>query len=134
MRRRDVVALLGLIPMAVVTAVPALAFGESDVTDALSAMMSAGSRTAQVRQLRNVPGVGIVDLRFQRNSRLSERLLDVSEFRISAQKNARGITRLRRALAGNPVTREALASHGIDIGHVVGVKISSGGSLRVYVL
>lgn len=133
MNRRNLLCLFALLPAAAYPAA-ALAFGEGDVTDALSAMMSAGSRASQVRQLRDVPAVGIVNLRHLSYRSYRATLDDITEFRLSAAKNSAGIARLRRALAANATTREALASRGVDIGRVVGVKISSSGSLRLFVL
>ena len=54
--------------------------------------------------------------------------------RPSRHRNAAGISKLRKALAANPVTRNALAKRGIPIGIVAGVRVSSNGSLRLYVL
>ncbi len=123
-----------LLPSAVFASVPALAFDQSDAQDAESAMLSAGSRAQRVRQLRNVPSVGVVDLHIRTQPRFRTNVPDISELRIMAERNAGGIARLRRALAANPVTRDYLESHGIDIGRVVGVKISSGGPLRLFVI
>jgi hypothetical protein len=102
---------------------------------AQAVIMSAGSRAAQIRTLRSVPSVGVVNLAIRRVPRFrNDSVPDVSEYRISAEKNAAGITRLRAALKANPVTRKALAARGISINRVVGVRISSNGSLRLYLL
>jgi len=112
---------------------PAQSFGGSTYK-AVAAMMSAGSRAGAVSRLKAVPSVGVVNLKFSRVQRFDSNVSDVAAFRISAGKNLSGIKRLRNALAANPVTRRTLASRGISIGRVVGVDISSNGSLRLYVL
>jgi hypothetical protein len=107
----------------------------SDSYMAESAIMGAGSSARRVGSLRDVPSVGVIRLDFRNLPRLrNDSTPDVSEFRILAAKQTRGIRRLRAALAANPVTREVLASRGIAIDRVVGVKISSNGSLRLYLL
>lgn len=134
MRRRDILSVLSLLPLAALPVAPALAFTENDVSAAQSAIMSAGSRASIVRRLAEVPSVGVVDLRFRGRPRFRSNLPDVADFRISAEKNSAGIARLRRALTANPVTREAMARHGIRVSRVVGVMIGSNGALRFYVL
>ena len=96
--------------------------------------MSAGSRAAAISRLKAVPSVGVVNLNIRQVPRFRSDVPDIAEFRVSAGKNFSGIKRLRNALAANPVTRRALAIRGISIGRVVGVDISSNGSLRLYVL
>jgi hypothetical protein len=108
-------------------------FGDSS-SKSEAAIMSAGSRVAAISRLKSVPSVGVVNLSFRNVPRFRGDAPDVSEFKVSASKNVGGIKRLRNALASNPVTRRALASRGISIGKVVGVDISSNGSLRLYVL
>lgn len=134
MRRRDVLSMLAVLPLAAPLVAPALAFGSDDGFAAQSAILSAGSRAAAVRRLGAVPSVGVIDLRIRYVPRFSSDEPDVSEYRISAAKNHAGINRLRAALGANPVTRAAMARHHISIGRVVGVVISSNGSLRVFVL
>ena len=134
MNRRALLSTLTLVPVAAILSAQAFAFGEDDVTAAQSAIMSAGSRAAAVRRLRAVPSVGVVDLRFRAHPRFRSELPDAAEFRISAEKNWAGVRRLRAALAANPVTRAALAAHGVNLSRVVGVMISSNGSLRLFVI
>jgi len=112
---------------------PAMAFGGNSYK-AEAAILSAGSRAAAISRLRAVPSVGVVNLNIRTVPRFRSSETDVAEYRISAGKNFSGIKRLRNALAANPVTRRALGSRGISIGRVVGVDISSNGSLRLYVL
>ena len=112
---------------------PAQAFG-GGAYKAEAAIMSAGSRAAAISRLKAVPSVGVVNLNIRWVPTFRSDMPDVAEYRISAGKNSSGIKRLRNALAANPVTRRALASRGISIGKVVGVDISSNGSLRLYVL
>ena len=127
-------ALVLVAPAAVV--MPSMAqVSDSDVSAAQSAIMSSGSRAAAVSRIGRVPSVGVVRLNVRGVPRFrNDSVPDVAEFRILAGKYASGIGKLRRALKANAVTRKALASHGISIGRVVGVKISSNGSLRVYLL
>lgn len=112
---------------------PAQAFGGS-AYKAEAAIMSAGSRAAAISRLKAVPSVGVVNLNIRWVPMFRSDMPDVAEYRISAGKNFSGIKRLRNALAANPVTRRALGSRGISIGRVVGVDISSNGSLKLYVL
>lgn len=115
------------------TNLPAQSFGGSTYK-VEAAIMSAGSRAAAISRLKAVPSVGVVNLNIRRVPRFGSGVPDIAEFRVSAGKNFSGIKRLRNALASNPVTRRALAIRGIFIGKVVGVDISSNGSLRLYVL
>ena len=112
---------------------PAQAF-DGTTYKAEAAIMSAGSRAGAVSRLKAVPSVGVINLNIRRAPRFNSDVTDITEFRVSASKNFSGIKRLRGALASNPVTRRALASRGISIGRIVGVDISSNGSLRLYVL
>lgn len=127
-------ALFGLAVLALSpTNLPAQSFGGSTYK-AEAAIMSAGSRAAAISRLKAVPSVGVVNLNIRRVPRFGSDVPDIAEFRVSASKNFSGIKRLRNALASNPVTRRALAIRGISIGKVVGVDISSNGSLRLYLL
>jgi hypothetical protein len=112
---------------------PAQAF-DGTTYKAEAAIISAGSRAGAVTRLKAVPSVGLINLNIRRVPRFGSDVPDIAEFRVSASKNFSGIKRLRNALASNPVTRRALAIRGISIGRVVGVDISSNGSLRLYVL
>jgi hypothetical protein len=126
--------LFGLAIMALSpSSLPALAF-DGTTYKAGAAIMSAGSRAGAVSRLKAVPSVGVINLNIRRAPRFNSDVPDITEFRVSAGKNFSGIKRLRNALASNPVTRHALGSRGISIGRVVGVDISSNGSLRLYVL
>lgn len=122
-------AIMALSPLSL----PAQAF-DGTIYKAEAAIMSAGSRADAVSRLKAVPSVGVINLNIRRAPRFGSDVPDVAEFRVSAGKNFNGIKRLRNALAANPVTRRALGSRGISIGRVVGVDISSNGSLRLYVL
>ncbi len=107
---------------------------EIDAQDAQSAILSAGSRAGRVAAIREVPSVGVVNLNTRRGFLGNDSVPSREEFRISASKNAGGIRRMQGALRSNRVTRAALAEHGVSPGAVVGVTISSNGSLRLYVL
>ena len=108
----------------------------SDLTMAPAVIMSAGSRASAVRALRKVPSVGVVNLNIRHNFSLwdDSSAPDVREFRLVAAHHAAGIRKLRAALSANPVTRKALARRGIPVSRVVGVRIGSNGSLRLYLL
>ena len=134
MNRRHALLMVSLLPMAAFAGNPAWAFGEGDVTAAESAILSAGERAAIVARLKHVPSVGVVDLRFRAHPRKKFELPDPAAFRISVAKNQAGVNRLRRALIANPVTRAAMERHHIDVNRVAGVMISSGGSLRFFMI
>ena len=128
-------ALFGLAVLALSpTILPTPSFGGSESYKADAAIISAGSRAAAISRLKAVPSVGVVNLKIRWVPTFRSDDPGPAEYRISAGKNFSGIKRLRNALVANPVTRRALASRGISIGHVVGVDISSNGSLRLYVL
>ncbi len=127
-------ALFGLAVLALPPAsLPAQAFGGSSYK-AEAAILSAGSRAAAISRLRAVPSIGVVNLNIRTVPRFRSSETDVAEYKVSVGKNFSGVKRLRNALASNPVTRRALAKRGISIGRIVGVDISSNGSLRLYVL
>jgi hypothetical protein len=107
---------------------------EVDAQDAQSAILSAGSRAGRIAGIDDVPGVGVVNLNIPRSFHRSDSIPRPEEFRISAAKNAAGIRRMQKALRANPVTRAALADHGVAVNSIVGVTISSSGSLRLYIL
>jgi hypothetical protein len=107
---------------------------EIDAQDAESAILSAGTRAGRIAAIREVPSVGVVNLNYHRGPLRDDSIPEPQEFRISAAKHAAGIRRMRAALRANPVTREALAAHGVSINAIIGVKVSSNGSLRLYVL
>jgi len=134
MNRRHTLALISLLPLTGIAGSPAWAFGEGDVTDAQSAILSASERAAIVARLQHVPSVGVVYLRSRAHPRKKSSLPDPAEFRISVAKNQAGVNRLRRALVANPVTRAAMERHHIDVDRVAGVMISSGGSLRFFII
>ena len=110
-------------------------FPSSEFSTAQATIMAAGSRANQVRKIRSVPSVGVVNLQGRRVPMLRDSSLpDPGELRISAARNAAGIRKLRAALRANPVTRKALVSRGVPIDRIVGIRIGSTGSLRVYLL
>ena len=102
--------------------------------DAQVGIMSAGSRAARIAGLRHVPSVTVIDLRFRLVPRMRDDSPEPAELEISAQKNAAGVRRLRRALRANPVTRSALGERGVPIEHIVAVRIFSNGALLIYIL
>jgi hypothetical protein len=105
----------------------------SDVQRSTSAIMYAGKRAGEVRAIKRVPSVGVVRLDTGPTINRWSDAPDPAEYRIMVSRNAAGVNKLRQALRANPVTREALARHGIDPGQVAGVQISSNGSLRLYI-
>ncbi|MCX7347922.1 MAG: hypothetical protein NTU78_19775 [Alphaproteobacteria bacterium] len=102
----------------------------SESTMAFSAMQNAGRTADKVRTIKKVPSVGILSLRVP----IMFGGTSYPEYQIFASRNAAGISKLRRALSANPVTRQALAKRGIPVGIIAGVRVSSNGSLRIYVL
>ena len=128
-------ALLSLSLLALLPSGPSAQVFVGSKFKAEAAMLSAGKRASAVSKLQAIPGVSVVNLsvRFMTLSS-SSGAPDMDAFRASAEKNAKGIWRLRAALAINPVTRHALASRGISIDRVVGVDIYSSGSIRVYIM
>ena len=100
-------------------------------------IMRAGSTAQKISRIRNVPSVGVINLR--RDSIGQSRFIGdytdtIQEYRLMVEKNAGGINRLRAALRANPATRKALADHGVSLSRVVAVDVGSNGSLRVYIL
>jgi GrpB-like predicted nucleotidyltransferase (UPF0157 family) len=123
-----------LVGLAAFPSLPIAQVSEDDAQNAQSAIVFAGSRAARVAAIRDVPDVGVVNLNARRGFRSGDSVPEPEEFRISAAKNAAGIRRMRAALRANPVTRRELAERGISVNAVVGVNVSSSGSLRLYVL
>lgn len=107
-----------------------------DLSTGVAVIMAAESRAPEVRRLRQVPSVGVVrlDTRPVRHLFHDDGLPDPREYRVAASRHAAGIRKLRTALAANPVTRRALERRGIPLDRVVGVRIASDGSLRLYLL
>lgn len=135
MKKITAVLVAAVFAIAPASTLPMTAHAQSaDYAAGTSIIMAAGSRAAQVRALRAVPSVGVVDLNRLPLMAWDDSGPDLLEYRNSASRNAAGIRKLRAALAGNPVTRAALEDRGISIQHVVGVRISSNGSLRLYML
>lgn len=98
-------------------------------------IMRAGSTAQKISHIKNVPSVGVINLRRDTSSRFIGDYTDtLQEYRLTVEKNAAGIKRLRSALRANPVTRRALAAHGISLSRVVAVDVGSNGSLRIYML
>lgn len=128
-----------LIALAVGTAPLATAPGTlaqvsgSEVQRANSAIMNAGNRAAKVKSIKRVPSVGVVRLDTNPMNGFWSDLPSPAEYRIMASKFAGGIAKLQQALRANPVTRDALARHGVSVSQVAGVQISSNGSLRLYI-
>jgi hypothetical protein len=97
-------------------------------------IMRAGATAAKIKRLKSVPSVGLIDLSKRRGPRYASEFDAIIEYRLTIQRNARGVKVLRAALRGNAVTRKALTSRGIDISRVVGVDVGSNGALRVFIL
>lgn len=107
---------------------------DETVRQATIGMMNAGNDAFEVAGLRHVPRVTIINLRLIANYRVRKERLRLSDFKISAEKNAAGIARLRKALKANPATRAAIAEKGVGVNRIVAVHIFSNGSLRVFIL
>ena len=104
-----------------------------DVHMAISAVMNAGNRAAQVPSISKVPSVGIIRLDVPTIPQFSGDIPDWQDFKIMVQKNAAGVARLQQALDANPVTRAALAKHHVQSWQVAGAQIGSHGALRLYI-
>ena len=117
-------------------AVPAASaqIADETVRQASVGIMNAGNDANEVAGLRHVPRVTVINLRLIANYRVRRERERLSDFKISAEKNAAGIARLRKALKANPATRAALAERGVDIDRILAVHIFSDGSLRVFIL
>jgi hypothetical protein len=102
----------------------------SESSMAFSAMQNAGRTADKVRSIKKVPSVGVLSLEVP----MLYGDTSFAEYQVFAQRNSAGINKLRRALSANPATRQALAKRGIPVGIVAGVRVSSNGSLRIYVL
>lgn len=100
---------------------------------ALAAIMSSGTRANRVKSIKHVPSVGVIRLDFGPAILNWSEGMDPAEYRILARSNAAGVSKLQRELRANPVTRAALAKHGISPSQVAGAQISSNGSLRLYI-
>ena len=109
-----------------------LSASQTDLTDAASAILHAGTAASKVAKLRQVPSVGAIDVNWHNASPVSDLGNELINLGIYADRNAAGVSQLRHALAANPVTRRALAANGISVGRVVGVQIGATGSLRLY--
>lgn len=107
---------------------------DETVRQAVVGIMDAGNDAYEVAGLRHVPRITVVNLRLIANYRVRGDRMRLSDFKISAEKNAAGIARLRKALKANPATRAALAETGVDVNRILAVHIFSNGSLRVFVL
>jgi hypothetical protein len=105
----------------------------TNYSESASAILSAGSASVKIRNLKSVPSVGIVRVQFGFVPRLSNDGENTSTLLLSAERNSAGIAKLRSALAGNPVTRHALEQHGVSLGRVIGANIGSNGALRLFV-
>ena len=124
-----------LIGLGVGVASHAIAMDMANEIEAESAIRASSKAAARIAGIRTVPSVGVVNLNITGGPFEIERnYMDAGDFRMVAERYAAGVSRMRRALRNNRVTRDALADHGIDVNDVVGVRISSGGSLRLYVL
>ena len=100
-------------------------------------IMRAGSTAQKISHIRHVPSVGVVNLR--RDTIGMARYLGdytdtLQDYRLTVERNAAGVAKLRAALKANPVTRKAMAKQGISFGRIVAVDVGSNGALRVYVL
>lgn len=117
--------------------VPALAFARVsniDSSEAQSAILSAGSRASQISKIRSVPSIGVIDLSFAPRSVDEGTAASYSEFKIMAERNYTGVQKLQHALNKNPTTHAAVANTRVSVRNIVGVSVSSNGSLRLFIL
>jgi hypothetical protein len=129
----SVIALVILTNLSLPHVLSAQSFG-LDYSEASSAILSSGSRAAQVRAIKNVPSVGVIRVANGTSPRLGLIDENISTLIISTERNHAGIVKLRAALSSNPATRRALIANGVSINRIVGVQIGSNGSLRVFVI
>jgi hypothetical protein len=132
-RRAAFAVIAGLLGSAVS---PAFAMDMASEIEAEGAITGARRVAPRIARITRVPSVGVVNLnlateQFNRDERV---FMVASDFRGLAARNAAGVSRMRRALMANSATRSALVDRGIEIRHVVGVRVSSNGSLRLFVL
>ena len=100
-------------------------------------IMRSGSAAQKISRIKNVPSIGVINLRrdtIGMNRYLGDYTDTIQEYRLTVERNAAGVAKLRAALKANPVTRKALAQHGVSLGRIVAVDVGSNGSLRIYIL
>ncbi len=125
---------LGLAALLVAVPAASAQIADETVRQAFVGMMKAGNDAFEVAGLRHVPRVTIINLRLIATYRVRRERERLSDFKISAEKNAAGIARPRKALRANPATRAALAERDVGVNRILAVHIFSDGSLRVFVL
>ncbi len=114
---------------------PAFAMDITSEIEAENAIRDSRKASTRIAGIRHVPGIGVINLNAPSGPfEIDRNYMDARDFRALARAYAPGVSRMRRALRANPVTRAALADHGVDLGEVVGVRVSSNGSLRLFVL
>ena len=106
----------------------------STYSEAQSAILSANRDASAVQILHNIPAVGVIIVRRGYSYILGDGGESVATLILSAEKSHSEIAKLRAALLTNPVTRTALKVHGIVPSRVIGVRISTNGSLRIFIL
>ena len=127
--------LMGLpILLAMMWETPQAQLTQYNFDDAISGMMSAGSRAAKVAKLRQVSSITVVRLKQIVVFRHPGDEPELPAVKISAQKNAAGIARLRAALRSNPVTSAALAAKGISVNRILAVEIIANDTLKIFIL
>ncbi len=111
MMKKSLIALAVLASLILPIALSAQSFG-LDYSEAASAILSSGSRAAQVRAIRTVPSVGVIRVANGTSPRLGLIDENISALIISTERNHAGIVKLRAALSSNAATRRALATNG----------------------
>lgn len=106
----------------------------STYSEAQSAILSADRDASAVQILHNVPAVGVIIVRRGYSLILGDSGESVATLILSAEKSHSAIVKLRAALVSNPVTLTALKVHGIMPSRVIGIRISTNGSLRIFIL
>ena len=127
--------MLGAVPLvpAVFATGTAAQVSEIDAQPSMSAIMNAGTRADRVKSITKVPSVGVIRLDMRMVPTLDSNVPSWPEYKIMVQQFSGGVNKLRRALMANPVTRAALAKHGVEAWQVAGAQISTNGSLRLYI-
>ena len=129
--------ILATLTLSFALALPISASAQSfgvDYNEAASAILSARADAAKVRSLKAVPSLGVIRVANGSTTRLSSIDENITTLIISSERNHANIAQLRSALMANPVTKQALLGHGVAVGQIIGIRVGSNGSLRIFVI
>ena len=105
-----------------------------DAIEAQVAIIKAGSNGSAIASVTAIKSLGVVRLYQRIVPYFSDEWPPPEVFQIYAQKNWSGVQKLRGQLAANPAIRSGLAARNIPINRVVGCKVYSATSIRVFLL